>query len=143
MSQNKSHTLMTHGACGSKLRSVVRFIHASIPRKFAGNRACGRVLYYAWAARKFSAGIKVGTVQWNSPNCTVYFTETAPGHDNLIVICYNKTLLCNRKFIHLHPLKLHLRNVVIEYPAKTTPFIVKSQHMHNGKLISIWQTFLM
>ena len=47
---------MTHEACKSKLRSVVR----SSMHPYPGNRvAMGRaVMYYAWAARQFSAGIK-------------------------------------------------------------------------------------
>ena len=46
---------MTH-ECESKLRSVVR----SSMQTYPGNRvAIGRaVVYYAWAAREFSAGIK-------------------------------------------------------------------------------------
>ena len=47
---------MTHAACESKLRSVVR----SSMHPYPGNwLAIGRaVVYYAWAARAFSAGIK-------------------------------------------------------------------------------------
>ena len=47
---------MTHEACKSKLRSVVR----SSMHPYPGNRvAIGRaVVYYAWAARQLSAGIK-------------------------------------------------------------------------------------
>ena len=56
MSKNKLSTSMTHVACESKLRSVVRsFIHPS-PRNWV---TIGRaVVYYAWAAHAFSAGIK-------------------------------------------------------------------------------------
>ena len=56
MSKNKPNILMTHEACESKLRSVVR----SSMHPYPGNRvAIGRaVVYYAWAAREFSAGIK-------------------------------------------------------------------------------------
>ena len=32
--------------------------NASMPRKLGGNRACGCVINYAWAAHAFSAGIK-------------------------------------------------------------------------------------
>ena len=47
---------MTHEACKSKLRSVVR----SSMHPYPGNRvAIGRaVVYYAWAFRKFNAGSK-------------------------------------------------------------------------------------
>ena len=47
---------MTHEARESKLRSVVR----SSMHTYPGNRvAIGRaVVYYAWVAREFSAGIK-------------------------------------------------------------------------------------
>ena len=47
---------MTHEACESNLRSVVR----SSTHPYPGNLvAIGRaVVYYAWAACKFSAGIK-------------------------------------------------------------------------------------
>ena len=47
---------MTNEACESKLRSVVM----SSMHPYPGNRvAIGRaVVYYAWAAREFSAGIK-------------------------------------------------------------------------------------
>ena len=56
MSKNKQNTLMTHEACESKLRSVVR----SSMHPYPGNWvAIGyAVVYYAWAARIFSAGIK-------------------------------------------------------------------------------------
>ena len=56
MSKNKPNTLMTHEACESKLRSVVR----SSMHPYPGNWvAIGHaVVYYAWAAREFSAGIK-------------------------------------------------------------------------------------
>ena len=52
----KQNTLMTHEACESKLRSVVR----SSMHPYPGNWvAIGHaVVYYALAARKFSAGIK-------------------------------------------------------------------------------------
>ena len=47
---------MMHGACESKLRSVVR----SSMHPYPGNWvAIGRaVVYYVWTAREFSAGIK-------------------------------------------------------------------------------------
>ena len=47
---------MTHEACESKLRSVVR----SSKHPHPGNCVAIRhaVVYYAWAAREFSAGIK-------------------------------------------------------------------------------------
>ena len=47
---------MTHEACESRLRSVVR----SFMRSYPGNPvAIGRaVVYYAWADRELSAGIK-------------------------------------------------------------------------------------
>ena len=44
MPQNKPSTPMAHVACESKLRSCCVVIHASMPRKLGGNRACGRVL---------------------------------------------------------------------------------------------------
>ena len=56
MSKNKPNILMTHEACKSKLRSVVR----SSIHPYPGNWvAIGRaVVYYASAASEFSAGIK-------------------------------------------------------------------------------------
>ena len=55
-SKNKSNTLMTHEVYESKLRSVVRSSMHPHPGKWV---AIGyAVVYYAWAAREFGAGIK-------------------------------------------------------------------------------------
>ena len=51
--KNKPNLSMTHEACESKLRSVVR--SSMHPYRVEIGRA---VVYYAWAAREFSAGIK-------------------------------------------------------------------------------------
>ena len=52
------------------------FIYASMPRKLGGNLRCA-VVYYAWAVRAFSAGIKC----WH---CTCYKSGStyicSPGH---------------------------------------------------------------
>ena len=56
MSKNKPSTSMTHVACESKLRSVVRsFIHPGLRSWVTIGRA---VVYHARAAHAFSAGIK-------------------------------------------------------------------------------------
>ena len=56
MSKNKSSTSLTHVACESMLRSVVRSsIHPCL-RNCAAIRCA--VVYYAWGAQSFSAGIK-------------------------------------------------------------------------------------
>ena len=56
MSKNKPNILMTNEACESKQRSVVRSsMHPYPENRVAVRRA---VVYYAWAARAFSAGIK-------------------------------------------------------------------------------------
>ena len=56
MSKNKPNTLMTHEACESKLRSVVRSSIHPYPEKLV---AIGHAVEYcAWAAHEFSAGIK-------------------------------------------------------------------------------------
>ena len=55
---------MTDEACESKLRSLVR----SSVHPYPGNPvAIGRaVVYYAWAAREFSAGIKCRHCKYNA-----------------------------------------------------------------------------
>ena len=56
MSRDKPNALMTHEACESKLRLVVRSSMHPYPGKWV---AIGHVVvHYAWAAREFSAGIK-------------------------------------------------------------------------------------
>ena len=50
---NYPSTSMTHVACESKLRSILR---SSMPRKLDGNQVCG--LYYARAVHALSAGNK-------------------------------------------------------------------------------------
>ena len=70
---------MTHESCESKLRSVVRLSMHPYP----GNpMAIGRaVVYYAWAAREFSTGIKCR-------HCTCLpnkFSASIPNHSAWIL----------------------------------------------------------
>ena len=55
MSKNKPYTLMTHVACESMLRSVVRSSMHPYPENWAEGRRV--VVYYAQTACSFSAGI--------------------------------------------------------------------------------------
>ena len=55
---------MAHNACESKLRSVVSSSIHPYPGKWV---AIGHaVVYYAWAAREFSAGIKCRHCKYNT-----------------------------------------------------------------------------
>ena len=62
MSKNKPNALMTHEACESKLRLVVRSSMHPYPGKWV---AIGHVVvYHAWAARELMHGLNVGTVSF-------------------------------------------------------------------------------
>ena len=67
---------MTHEACESKLRSVVR----SSVHPYPGNWvAIGRaVVYYAWAARTFSAEIKCRHCSGSLPKWSCPRTNNTP-----------------------------------------------------------------
>ena len=65
MSENKPSTSMTHVACESKLRSVVRsFIHPGLRNWVTIGRA---IVYYYRAAHALSARIKCRHCTWNDP----------------------------------------------------------------------------
>ena len=102
MSKNKPNILMTNEACESKLPSVVR----SSMHPYPGNRvAIGRaVVYYAWAARKFSAGIKCRHFTSDSHSVLRNFSSYSLYNDEGLKNNINKSCIRSHHTLSLLPL---------------------------------------